>query len=98
MDLTVVQILLLSQGGRSLEEHTESLLDLVHLVNYDDNSLCVLFRAGLNTQTKACLLRDDPLGTFIQYVDCVLLQNGSSFNVGKREKDLIASTVHPTPF
>lgn len=94
----MVQILLLSQGYRSLEKHTESLLNQIHLVNYDDNSLCVLFWAGVNTQTKACLLRDYPLGTFIQYVDCVLLQNGSSFNIGKREKDLIASTVHPTHF
>lgn len=78
MDLAVVQILLLSQEDCSLEEHTESFIGLVYLVSSDDDSLCVFFWAGLNVQTKAHLLGDDPQGTFIEYVDWVLRQCGSA--------------------
>lgn len=43
MDLAAVQILLLSQGDISLEVHRLGFLDLVHLVHYDDDSLCLFF-------------------------------------------------------
>lgn len=36
MDLVAVQILLLSQGDCSLEEHTQDFLDLLHLIHYAD--------------------------------------------------------------
>lgn len=40
MDLAAVKILL-SQGEQSLERHTQALLDLYHLVHFDEDSLCV---------------------------------------------------------
>lgn len=42
MDLEAVQILPISQGDvRSLEEHTQDILDLVYVIHYNDDSLCV---------------------------------------------------------
>lgn len=66
-------------------------LKQVHLVHYDNESL----RARLNAQTKACLTEDGPKRTFIEFVDWVLLQNGSPFTISERKKDSIAPAVHP---
>lgn len=64
MNIAAVRIILLSQGNQSLEAHMQAFLDLQHLVNYDDTSLRVFFRVGLNEKTRACLPGDEPLGSF----------------------------------
>ncbi|ROL49488.1 hypothetical protein DPX16_15814 [Anabarilius grahami] len=105
MDLAAVQILLLSQGDLSLEAHTQRYLDLVPFVHYDDTSLCVFFRAGLNAETRAHLPRDGPRGTFQEYVKWVLVHSGSPFTIVESEektnmperRSKMAATPEPSP-
>lgn len=61
-------ILPLSQEYHSLEGKMRDYLELVPLVHYPDSSLCVFCRAGLNAQTKAYLLGDDPHENFCECV------------------------------
>jgi len=80
MDLAADHILL-SQGNQSLENHTLAFLDLYHLVHYNDDCLCVVFRTSLNTETRVHLPSAEPLGTFKKYVERILLHNGSPFTI-----------------
>lgn len=43
MDLAAVWMFLLSQGDLPLEAHTQKYLDLITLVHYDEDSLCIFF-------------------------------------------------------
>lgn len=97
MDLVAVKrILALSQVNQPLERHTEAFLDLCHCVHYVDDCLCVLFRTILNMETRADLLGNESLGTFMEYVEWVLLQNGSSFIICKSKEEMAHHCHQPS--
>ncbi len=60
MDDPAVLILLLEQGERSLEDHTEDFVLLSNYTHYPDSCLCSFYQAGLNTSTRAQLSGDGP--------------------------------------
>lgn len=94
MEIAAVQNLL-SQGDRSLEEHTQDFLDLRHLVDYDDGNLCFFpGRTQLEDESTPDGA-DGPQQTFIEYVDWVL-QCGSPFTISESEEYYLVPehTVH----
>ncbi|KAL0183017.1 hypothetical protein M9458_022392 [Cirrhinus mrigala] len=73
-----VQIILLEQGNRSLEDHTRDFVHLVPLMHYPDSCLCTFYRAGLNTTIKAQLSGDGPRESIADYIVWVLVSSRSS--------------------
>ncbi|KAL0194994.1 hypothetical protein M9458_008566 [Cirrhinus mrigala] len=73
-----VQIILLEQGNRSLEDHTRDFVHLVPLTHYPDSCLCTFYRAGLNTTIKAQLSGDGPRESIADYIVWVLVSSRSS--------------------
>ncbi|KAL0177233.1 hypothetical protein M9458_026127 [Cirrhinus mrigala] len=73
-----VQIILLEQGNRSLEDHTRDFVHLEPLTHYPDSCLCTFYRAGLNTTIKAQLSGDGPRESTADYIVWVLVSSRSS--------------------
>ncbi|KAL0166035.1 hypothetical protein M9458_037879, partial [Cirrhinus mrigala] len=73
-----VQVILLEQGNRSLEDHTRDFVHLVPLTHYPDSCLCTFYRAGLNTTIKAQLSGDGPRESIADYIVWVLVSSRSS--------------------
>ncbi len=60
MDDPTVLVLLLEQGDRSLEDHTEDFVILANYMSYPDSCLCSFYITGLNTSTREQLSGDGP--------------------------------------
>ncbi len=71
MNHPAVLVLLLEQGDRSLEDHTEDFVFLTNLTHYLDSCLCLFYQARLNTSTRAQLSRDGPRESLAAFVDTV---------------------------
>lgn len=94
MDPTV-QLLLLEQEGRSLEDHTRDFVDLTHLIRYPNSCLCMFYYVGLTTATKTKLSGHDPRGSFAAFMEWLLEQNGLYFAICPAEEDISSPTPEP---
>ncbi|KAI2655726.1 Opioid growth factor receptor [Labeo rohita] len=90
-----VQIIILEQGNRSLEDHTRDFMHLVPHTHYPDSCLCTFYRVGLNPTIKA-QLREGPRESIADYIEWVLASCRSSWTVGIVEKD-VSPTQDPEP-
>ncbi|KAL0168650.1 hypothetical protein M9458_036872, partial [Cirrhinus mrigala] len=76
MNDPAVLVLLVEQGDRSLEDHTEDFVFLANYTHYPDNCLCSFYFAGLITtpHERSCpgraLERDSPLSLSWVLVSC----------------------------
>ncbi|KAI2651125.1 Gag-Pol polyprotein [Labeo rohita] len=95
MDLfAVVTLFCLEQGNRSLEEH--KFLGLTHRTTFPDDCLSTFLHAGLNSITRAQLSGEGPRGSFVDYVEWVLVSCGSSLAFKPANNDT-SSTPDPEP-
>lgn len=56
-------------------------------MHYDNISLCMFFKAGLNQRTKVHLPGEGPRGMFLEFVEWVLHQCGSPYTIEETEED-----------
>ncbi len=96
MDDPAVLILLLEQGERSLEDHTEDFVFLSNYTHYPDSCLCSFYQAGLNTSTRAQLSGDGPRESFAAFVEWVLVSCKSHLTVDIADNDT-SPTRDPEP-
>ncbi|KAI2645615.1 Sal-like protein 3 [Labeo rohita] len=82
-----IQIIILEQGNRSLEDHTRDFMHLVPHTHYPDSCLCTFYRVGLNPTIKAQLSGEGPRESIADYIEWVLASCRSSWTVGIVEKD-----------
>ncbi|TSK14835.1 hypothetical protein Baya_0818 [Bagarius yarrelli] len=78
---------------RSHWMHTSEFLKLVHFTTFSDSSLSTFFFVSLNAATKAKLSGEGPCGTFMVFVESVLVCNGSPFTLDLN----FDSWVRPSP-
>ncbi|ROL40753.1 hypothetical protein DPX16_9747 [Anabarilius grahami] len=96
-----VQLLCLEQKDRSLEAHLEDFIHLVPSTSFPHSCLCSFLYAGLNTATKALLSGEGPRGSFMDYVEWVLVSCDSPLTVNIIDDDtsptnyLVPSQQHP---
>ncbi len=91
MDDPAVLVLLLEQGDRSLEDHTEDFVFLANNTHYPDNCLCTFYRAGLNNTTRGQLSGDGPRESLAAFIEWVLVSCKSPLTV-----DIADSNTSPT--
>lgn len=72
-------------GKQSLERCALAFLDLYLVVHCND--FCVLFRTSLSSKTRVHLPGVEPLGTFKEYMEWVLLHNYYAFTICKSEEE-----------
>ncbi|KAI2665179.1 Opioid growth factor receptor [Labeo rohita] len=87
-----VQIIILEQGNRSLEDHTRDFVQLIPLTHYPDSCLCTFYRVGLNITIKAQLSGEGPRESIADYIEWVLASCRSSWTI-----DFVKEDVSPTP-
>ncbi|ROL50051.1 hypothetical protein DPX16_5810 [Anabarilius grahami] len=86
-------LLLLHQGNRSIEDHTQDFLDLAYQTDFPDKSLAGFFRASLNAPLKNQLFR----GTLAYMVEQALLLSSSVFTVGYADEEPLNPAVPTFP-
>ncbi|ROL46905.1 hypothetical protein DPX16_20557 [Anabarilius grahami] len=91
-----VQLLCLEQKDHSLEAHLEDFIRLVPSTTFPDSCLCSFLYAGLNTATKALLSGEGPQGSFMEYVEWVLVSCDSPLTVDIVDDDT-SPTSYPVP-
>ncbi len=96
MDDPAVLVLLLEQGDRSLEDHTEDFLFLSNYTDYIDNCLCSFYQAGLNTSTRAQLSGDGPRESLAAFIEWVLVSCKAKLIVDIADDDT-SPTLDPEP-
>uniref|UniRef100_A0A672PX96 Uncharacterized protein n=1 Tax=Sinocyclocheilus grahami TaxID=75366 RepID=A0A672PX96_SINGR len=97
MDYPAFQILLLEQGERSLEDHTNDFLSLAQLTHYPDNCLCTFYRVGLNATTRAQLSGDGPRESFATFIEWVLVSCKSHLTVDIADNTSPTQDPEPSP-
>ncbi len=96
MNDPAVFVLLLEQGDRSLEDHTEDFVFLSNYTHYPDNCLCSFYQAGLNTSTRAQLSGDGPRESLAAFIEWVLVSCKSKLTVDIAGDDT-SPTLDPEP-
>ncbi len=96
MDNPAVLVLLLEQGDRSLEDHTEDFVFLANYTHYPDNCLSTFYRAGLNTTTREQLSGDGPRESLAAFIEWVLVSCKSKLTVDIADNDT-SPTRDPEP-
>ncbi len=96
MDDPAVLVLLLEQGDRSLEDHTEDFVFLANYTHYPDNCLCSYYLAGLNTSTRAQLSGDGPRESLTAFIEWVLVSCKAKLTVDIADDDT-SPTLDPEP-
>ncbi len=91
MDDPAVLVLLLKQGDRSLEDHTEDFVFLANYTSYPDSCLCSFYQTGLNTSTRAQLSGDGPRECLAAFIEWVLVSCNSQLTV-----DIVDDDTSPT--
>lgn len=69
-------------------------MDLNHLVHYDNDSLCVFFSTWRRERACPEMILE---GTVMEFVNWVLLHNGSPLPICKREKAFSPAAMHTAP-
>ncbi len=96
MNDPAVLVLLLEQGDRSLEDHTEDFVFLSNYMHYPDNCLCSFYQAGLNTSIRAQLSGDGPRESLAAFIEWVLVSCKWKLTVDIADDDT-SPTLDPEP-
>lgn len=83
--------------NRSPEEHLEEFLGLAHQTTFPDDCLYTFLRTGLDTTTREQLSREGHRGSFMDYVEWVLVSCGSPLTVFCADADDTSPTPDPEP-
>ncbi|KAI2661444.1 Retrotransposon Gag-like protein 9 [Labeo rohita] len=90
---TAVQIMLLKQGERSVEEYVLDFITLARQTAMNDLCLMVFFRGGLSEPFGSSMPLHQPHWTLRQYLDIALHISGSSLtvDVAEKQRDIAAA-------
>jgi len=75
------KLLTITQDGRSIESYVEEFLQLTHQVDWNDDSLKIVFWSGLSNHLFLLAPPATTTGSLAQYIDLVLILVGSSLTV-----------------
>ncbi len=75
------ELLTITQDGRSIESYVEEFLHLIHQVNWNDDTLKIVFWSGLNNHLFLLGPPPTTTGSLAHYIELVLILAGSSFTM-----------------